>query len=193
VEPVQLDKLTVGQHGLRCSAGQMHGMMDFVADGGLWTESALREYAARHNLPEPSLIQLSEFPAGPDGTPLLLVHDGHHRLVATHLAGRSFLHPQEYWVTRWAYEDYLAVNFRCGWVTPFDPRTHARTADFAAWKRQVLEVARVDPAAAKRMIREQPAAYRVPRRYSDIASLARDCCSLEFDRWWQRRHRPGPE
>jgi hypothetical protein len=187
VELLSLDRLTVGQHGLRYSAEHLHRMMDLVADDGMWTESALREYAAQHNLPEPSLIQLSEFPAGPDGTSLLLVHDGHHRLVATHLAGRTFLDPQEYRVTRWSYEDYLAVNFHCGWVTPFDPRSHARTADFAAWKRQILEVARVDPARAERLIREQAAAYRVPRRYSDVASLANDCCSLELDRWRQRR------
>jgi hypothetical protein len=31
-------------------------------------------------------------------------------------------------------KDYLAVNFGRGWVTPFDPRTHVRHADFAAWK-----------------------------------------------------------
>src|SRR4051794_24579545 len=38
VDRLQLDKLTVGQHGLRYSAEYMHGMMDFVADGGVWSE-----------------------------------------------------------------------------------------------------------------------------------------------------------
>jgi hypothetical protein len=183
VERLGLDRLTVGQHGLRHSVGSLHRMMDFVAAGGVWSLETLREHTRRHGLPEPSLIRLSAFHAGPRAAPLRLIHDGHHRLVATHLAGRGFLHPQEYAVTPWGYEDYLAVNFGRGWVTPFDPRTHARTADFAAWKRRVLEAARADPALAERMIREEPSAYRVPRRYADIASLADDCCSLELDRW----------
>ncbi len=179
-----LDKLTVGQHGLRYAADHMHRMMDFVADGGVWSEDALRAHSGRHGL-----VRLSEFPAGPGTSALLLVHDGHHRLVATHLAGRDFLRPEEYRLTRWAYADYLAVNFRCGWVTPFDPRTHVRKADFADWKRNVLAVAREDPALAERMIREQAGAYSEPRRYSDVASLACDCCSLELDRWREGRGR----
>jgi hypothetical protein len=190
--PLLLASLTVGQHGLRHSPGALYRMMDFVADGGVWTEAALREHARLHNLPEPSPIQLSAFPGGSGTAPLLLVHDGHHRLVATHLGGRDFLHPQEFAITLWAYDDYLAINFRSGWVTPFDPRTHARTADFASWKDRVMEVARADPALAERMIREETGAYRVVRRYSDIASLAEDCCSLDLDRWRQERAaRPG--
>jgi hypothetical protein len=189
-----LDRLTVGQHGLRYTAGDIHRMMDFVADGGIWTETALRQYADRHGLPAPSLIQLSEFPAPSGEVALLLIHDGHHRLVATHLAGRDFLHAGEYQVTRWSYEEYLAINFRCGWVTPFDPRTHARKADFGAWKARVLEVAQTDLAEAERMIRDEAAAYRERRRYSAIGALSQDCCSLELDRWTkmrQRRHSQG--
>jgi hypothetical protein len=186
---LSLDRLTVGQHGLRYMASDIHRMMDFVADGGIWTETALREYADCHGLPAPSLIQLSEFPAAAGEAVLLLVHDGHHRLVATHLAGRDFLHAGEYQVTRWTYEEYLAINFRCGWVTPFDPCTHARTADFGAWKARVLEMAQTDPAEAERMIRDEAAAYREPRRYSAIAALAYDCCSLELDRWVELRRR----
>ena len=52
-----LDRLTVGQHGLRYSAEYLYHMMDFVADGGVWTEEALREYAARHGLRPSPLIQ----------------------------------------------------------------------------------------------------------------------------------------
>jgi hypothetical protein len=173
---VPLDRLTVGQHGLRYAPESLRRMTDFVAGGGVWSLDVLRQYAARQSLPAPALIQLSEFPAEGGGPALLLVHDGHHRLVATHLAGRDFLLPQEYRVTRWSREDYRAVNFACGWVTPFDPRTHVRTADFAAWKRLVLEVARADPARAGRMIAEEASAYREPRRYSSVAELARDCC-----------------
>jgi hypothetical protein len=184
-----LDRLTVGQHGLRYAAGPMHRMMDFVADGGVWDEPALRRYAGGPD--QPPLVQLAAFPAGPGGPGLLLVHDGHHRLVATHLAGRDFLYPQEYQVTAWSYEDFLAVNLACGWVTPFDPRTHVRRADFIGWKEQVLAAAASDPALAERLVREQPWAYREPRRYSAVAALACDCCSLELDRWRQGRPRPG--
>jgi hypothetical protein len=187
VERLALARLTVGQHGLRHGAGQMHALMDFVAGGGLWSEAALREHAGRHGLPRPSLIRLAEFPAAAGGPPLLLIHDGHHRLVATHLAGRDFLDPEEYRVTRWAYEDYLAVNFGRGWVTPFDPRTHVRHADFAAWKAQILAVARLDPALAEQLIREQPESYRQVRRYRDLAALARDGCDLEPGRRRQER------
>jgi hypothetical protein len=91
VDRLLLNRLTVGQHGLRYEAGDIHRMMDFVADGGIWTETALRQYADRHGLPAPSLIQLSEFPAASEEAALLLVHDVHHRLVATHLAGREFV------------------------------------------------------------------------------------------------------
>jgi hypothetical protein len=187
VDKLLLEKLTVGQHGLRYNAEGMHRMMDFVADGGRWTEPALDEYADTYNLPKPSLIQLSEFNAEAGMAAVLLVHDGHHRLVATHLAGRAFLYPEEYRVTRWAFQAYQSINFSCGWVTPFDPRTHVRIADFAAWKQQILEMALEDPARAERMIREQPGAYCEPRRYSDIAALACDCCSLEVDQWRAKR------
>ena len=194
MERLVLAGLTVGQHGLRHAVGQMHDLMDFVAEGGVWSEAALREHAGRHGLPRPSLIRLAEFPAAPGEPPLLLIHDGHHRLVATHLAGRDFLYPEEYRVTRWAYEDYLAVNFGRGWVTPFDPRTHVRHADFAAWKEHILAVARQDQALAERLIREQPEAYRQARRYRDLAALACDGCELELERWRQKReHRRAPE
>jgi hypothetical protein len=117
----------------------------------------------------------------------LLVHDGHHRLVATYLAGRAFLDPAEYRVTPWTFTDYLAVNFAAGWVTPFDPRTQVRTADFAVWKRQVLEAAQRDRDEAEQMIRTQSESYRMPRRYAGVGDLARDCCWPERDRWRQQR------
>jgi hypothetical protein len=169
LERLPLDRLIVSQHGLRCPGAELRGMMEFVAGGGLWTEAALRAHAARHGLPPPSPIRLSQFPDA------LVVHDGHHRLVATYLAGRDFLDPAEYRVTRWTYEQYLEINFACGWVTPFDPRTHVRIADFAGWKRRVLELARADLARAAEMIRSQPWGYREPRRYAALADLAREC------------------
>jgi hypothetical protein len=169
LERLPLDRLIVSQHGLRCPDAELRGMMNFVTGGGLWTEAALRAHAARHGLPPPSPIRLSQFPDA------LVVHDGHHRLVATYLAGRDVLDPAEYRVTHWTYEQYLEINFACGWVTPFDPRTHVRIADFAGWKRRVLEVARADPARAEEMIRSQPSGYREPRRYAALADLAREC------------------
>src|SRR5262249_3040466 len=158
----------------------LYGMMDFVAAGRLWSDDALRQYAARHGQRPGRLIQLSLFPGEGSSSGPLVVHDGHHRLVATHLAGRAFLDPAEYQVTPWTYEDYLAINLAAGWVTPFDPRSHVRTADFASWKERVLALAAADRAEAERMIREQAAAYREPRRYTSIAALAGDCCGLEL-------------
>jgi len=190
VGKLPLDRLTVGQHGLRYGPEGLHRMMDYVAGGGRWSEAALHDYAARHGLRPSPLIQLSQFPDQADRPGLLLVHDGHHRLVATHLAGRDFLYPEEYRVTPWTYEQYLAINFVCGWVTPFDPRTHARRADFGVWKRQVLELARSDPARAEELIRGEPSAYLEPRRYADLDSLAHDCCWPELERWQKSRGRP---
>jgi hypothetical protein len=186
---VRIEALLVGQHGLRYTPEYLYRMMDFVADGGVWSEAALREYAGRHGLPPAPLIQLSLFPGEPGRPDPLMVHDGHHRVVATHLAGRDLLYPQEYRVTRWTYEQYLEINFACGWVTPFDPRTHVRTADFVVWKRRVLEVARADSAAAAALIRSEPSAYRETRRYAGVASLACDCCGLELGRWRESRQR----
>jgi hypothetical protein len=186
-ERIALAALVVSQHGLRYAAEHLYGMMDFVAAGGLWSEDALRQYAARHGRRPGRLIQLSLFPGEASSPGPLVVHDGHHRLVATHLAGRAFLEPAEYQVTAWTYADYLAINFTAGWVTPFDPRSHVRTADFESWKQRVLAVAAADQAAAEQMICEQSAAYREPRRYGSIAALAGDCCGLELGRWQQRR------
>jgi hypothetical protein len=92
-------------------------------------------------------------------------------------------------LTKWSWDDYLAVNFACGWVTPFDPRTHVRTADFITWKQRVLEIARDDPAIARQIIHEESSVYRQLRRYTDLDSLANDCCSLELDRWRNNRLR----
>ena len=101
--------------------------------------------------------------------------------LATFLGGRPTLDEKEYEVKTWTYAEYLEINFAVGWVTPFDPRTQVRHADFAHWKKVIQEVALSDTARAIKMIEEQKSSYLLPRLYSSVPQFAAEIMVNEGD------------
>lgn len=125
---MQLNQLRIMQANLRYSIEEM---IEYVENGGLWTNQSLKEYYNSHedvNRISP-LIAISHFEDG-----LYYIHDGLHRCTATYLAGRTYLLPDEYKITMWTYNDYLEIAPDKNWFTPFNPLTHVRLADFAQFK-----------------------------------------------------------
>lgn len=107
----------------------------FVKKGGFWTEDYLKEYSELHNLSRVSpLISITKFEDGE-----CYLHDGNHRCVATWLGGRKHLRPDEYVLSEATYDYYTEFAPHNNWFTPFDPRTHARKPDFAAFKKSAKE------------------------------------------------------
>jgi hypothetical protein len=109
-------------------------MVQFVRDGGIFDMPTLVGRDPSHT----DLIKLVRFEDG-----CVFVHDGHHRATAIWLGGRHVLDPCEFAIRDRKYIDYLEPNFLkpdeswLGWVTPFDPRTEVRCADFGRFKEKV--------------------------------------------------------
>ena len=107
----------------------------FVKNGGFWTLDYLKEYSELNNLPRVSpLISITKFEDGE-----CYLHDGNHRSVATWLGDRTYLREDEYVLTESTYDYYLEFAPHNNWYTPFDPRTHVRTPDFAKFKKSAKE------------------------------------------------------
>lgn len=160
---MNLDTLIVTQHRLRVY-DQLPGMVEFVLRGGFWTKEVLCRYADERCLLRPPLIEISEFEDG-----LFYAHDGHHRLTATLMGGRQFLHTDEYRVTRWTYQQYLEINLTAGWMTPFDPRTRCRKHDISPFKAEITKLAS-DP-RVEEIIRNRLNDYTEPRRFTHLSGL----------------------
>lgn len=65
------------------------------------------------------------------------VHDGAHRLYASWLFGLEELKQSMYIMKYYTYEQFLSVNFRLGWITPFDLRTQCRVPDLTKYKDEI--------------------------------------------------------
>jgi hypothetical protein len=160
---MQLRGLYVMQEGIR-NFEQIAQMIEFVRAGGVWTKPVLEAFSkGKHT----KLIEIAEFHDG-----IRMIHDGHHRAASTLLGGREFFYPEEYFVRRWDYADYLYSNFATGWYTPYDPRTHVRIANFFKFKDKVIELS-ADPLEAEKYIRENKELYLVPRKIKFLPELAR--------------------
>ena len=163
---MEIDELTVMQDNLRHL--QIDGMIEFVRGGGFWTVEALTAYAEKKQCRVCPLIELSKFPDG-----RFMVHDGHHRVVATYLGGRGYLRIDEYRIKEWKYEDYMSINFDLNYITPFDPRKESRLADISAFKRQVAEIiVQQGSEAAVAFIHANKRRYCQPRLVSGVSCLA---------------------
>jgi len=110
----ELKILQISQSGLRnqCNIGSM---IEYVKQGGFWTAAYMSRF------PHNKLIQISCFEDGQH-----FIHDGHHRSVSTWLAGRKYLRDDEYEITTWTYDQYTEINYKNGWITPFDRSTKSR-------------------------------------------------------------------
>jgi hypothetical protein len=164
---MNINELWTTHNHLRCQKN-LHQMILFIKSGGFWTKQSLEAYSNLQNLNRVSpLIQLSKF----DDEKVFL-HDGHHRVISTYLAGRDYLRPDEYQVTNWRYSDYLEVNDEIGWYTPFDPRSHTRTPDFANFKKLAKEKFLNNPIEAKQWIAENTHLFIEPRVFNYVVDLA---------------------
>lgn len=164
---IGLDELTVLQDDLR-HFSQMDSMIRFVADGEFWTLDKLALFAAKNGLLR--VCPLIEIAAFPDGR--LMVHDGHHRIIATHLGGRPFIRSSEFIIKHWDYENYMNINFSHKWVTPLDPRSEVRVADIALFKNTVLDILGSHGAEeARKFILENKASYVRTRMVSSVVDL----------------------
>lgn len=142
-------------------------MTEYVRDKNLWTAENLKTHAAMYGRSPSPLIQISEFEDG-----RRFVHDGHHRCVATVMAGRMELEDSEYEISKWTYDLYAEVNHKNGWYTPFDPRVHVREADIGGFKAESRERFLADPVAAEEWIRDNPHQYRHDRVCQTVPDLA---------------------
>jgi hypothetical protein len=139
-------------------------MVSYVKSGGSWS-SDLPRFAHGQGPWTPILVARL-----PDG--LLLLHDGHHRAVATHLGGRDWLHEEEFELTNRPYDDFLLPNLLNGWYTPLDPRTESRLAEYRLFKEEAVELARRDPAIAVAFIEQNRARYACRRTIWRVSELA---------------------
>lgn len=90
---------------------------------------------------DPGLILKAERP------PLILnvegqtyLNDGHHRLTAAIYVGIPLSDIKLQFAT-YSYAQMMAPNFKIGWLTPYDPRTHVRRnycLQFKEWVRKIL-------------------------------------------------------
>jgi len=166
---MKISQLMVTHNHLRHKEN-LHEMIRFVSEGGIWTKGHLEQYSREKGLDRVSpLIQLSQFDDGK-----LFLHDGHHRVVSTFLAGRDVLESTEYEISNWKYPDYLEINHGNGWYTPFDPRIHTRTPDFGKFKKIARERFADDPIGAEKWILENQNLYREDRRFWFAPELAEE-------------------
>jgi hypothetical protein len=104
-------------------------MSRFISNGGIWDKASLVYHSGNK---EPAMIKVTKFEDG-----MLMLHDGHHRAVASILAGRDYLVPDEYVLQEMTYAHYRVMNLDAGWITPHDPLTQVRFADWSRFREMV--------------------------------------------------------
>jgi hypothetical protein len=160
-----IDQLIVMQQSIR-DREQIKSMVEYATAGGLWTQQRIDTHAKAHGR-KAYPIYITRFPDGD-----LMIHDGHHRVMATCIAGRHALKEEEYVIRDWNYESYNEVAFDRGYVTPFDPKTEVRLDDFADFKVYVLTLALTDKHAATEYVWNNPARYKEDRKIRTVLELA---------------------
>lgn len=68
------------------------------------------------------------------------LHDGMHRLCAMHLYGMTHITEEMYVAKVMTYEQYASINWKVGYVTPFNIRTECRIPDLYKWKSEVFRI-----------------------------------------------------
>lgn len=163
---INISDLIVMQYDVR-NVKQIPSMVEFVRNGGIWNLDNLKSYATSNGLRAAPLMEISLFPDGKK-----MIHDGHHRAIATYLAGREFFYDEEFVTLQWNYSDYSDINFSKRWVTPFDPRTHLRDAEIFTFKNKALEIYQTSGEdAALEFIKSHK--YVKPRDIDYLPELAR--------------------
>ena len=158
--------ILVTQVGFRNEA-QLKNMIMFARSGGFFNKESIN----RFNIDNPGTqsgwpIKISRFEDGQ-----LFCADGHHRLAAIVMSGRSCLHDSEYEIQDWKYSDYIEINFACRWVTPFDPRSEIRISDYSYFKNNVYDLFKVSEAEAIKFIRKNKSMYTISRESYNIYDI----------------------
>lgn len=151
---MKIADLSLTQDGLRDY--NLSKMIDFVKSGGIYTQDILDRY---NQYLGSNLIIINRFEDG-----RLFLHDGHHRVSSIYLSGeRDFLYDEEIQYIDYKYANFVKPNFKNGWYTPFDPRTHVRIPDFFKFKEHVMQMAAHDPNTAIEYIFDNQDSYLLPR------------------------------
>jgi len=165
---IQIELLIPTQSGVR-DRRQIEKMVDHVQKGKIFDKAEIRKYGTLWGLQHSPLINIRRFP-----DENFYIHDGHHRILAIHLAGRTRLETSEYRITEWTFDQYTNIELDKGWFTPFDPRIEIRNADFNPYKRQIREALSAcrnedDRDLLTRIIRNSKQDYASPR--GDISHI----------------------
>lgn len=165
MDNLPLKDLIVTQNDLR-NIKQLASMVQFVKDGGEWKKEKLAGFTKN-----PTLIYISHFPDD-----VLCIHDGHHRAVATYLGGRDHFRPDEYEIFKWSYHEYTTFSYFRKWVTPFDPRTEVRLADFKSYKDKMALLYLAGSTSVKTLSQLWRDEYCTERTFHSVEELASQIC-----------------
>lgn len=157
---IKIDKLIVTQNGLR-NEKQLNSMHTFLTGG--------KRFLLENLKPPGPLIQIAMFEDGK-----MYIADGHHRTIAIVLSGRDYLDEGEYEIQQWTYRQWGEVNFQCGWVTPYDPRTHVRVADYSRYKDNIRQHLHIGIDATLLYIKTNKDRYAKPREITTIQDMMDD-------------------
>lgn len=156
--PINIETLIVNQDGLR-NIDQLDQMIKYVRNGGVFDKESLPEGHP--------IIHLVRFEDG-----RIHIQDGHHRLSAILLGGREQVLSSEYRMENTEYDKYQEINFDCGWITPFDPRTEFRLSDLDKY-RKLIRARRIKraPHRVAHFIQQNKHRYKKPREFFTIPQL----------------------
>lgn len=152
------------QNDFRLSADELCKMWEFVDRGLRFNMESLR----KHDPHRTSLIAIARVPVDMSNPCRLLsvdgyhyfIRDGLHRCCIEHLY-RGHLRDDEFTLEDRRMEDFEGINLECGWVTPFNPITHVRLADFHEYKQLVLALiaGHADETLIRKFIEENRSKY----------------------------------
>lgn len=71
----------------------------------------------------------------------VFINNGHHRLVAAHNLW-GYIPDDHLEIKEYTLEDFLEINTKVGWVTPYNPYTHCRKREFWSYKKEVLDLSK---------------------------------------------------
>lgn len=160
--PVALSRLIVTQNGLR-NVSQLGRMIEYLRRGGGFSNDSLLTYALEKGTAVSPLIHIASVHNR------LYVHDGHHRILAMHRAGRTYILNEEYTITHYSYDQYTELGLDRGWLTPFDIVNECRLPDFKTYKvhmRELMGCGLDDHAKAYAVA--AASLYKEPRRVTSI-------------------------
>ncbi|KAL6040227.1 ParB domain-containing protein [Balamuthia mandrillaris] len=179
-QAMPLQRLTVTQSGIR-DVETCTKMAEFVAGGGSFSFDNMKRHSAqvfhqqardkeiRKSRPaQPKLVLLACLPDGQ-----VYVWDGHHRVAAIYLGRREELLQEEYYLFDCSYTFVNSPHLAQWYLTPHDPRTEIRVAEFGSYKKTIAKLlkGKNDKAAIADIISSHKHMYAEPRTISTIAEL----------------------